>query len=220
MFFTDGSDRRVVISKNIQHPFSVAVAGDFIYYSDLTLRNVQQAHKLNGEVQSILFEDNLMDILLLQQNRTVTRQEFALTNSCHKTKCSHLCLLSPQPPGFKCACPTGINLLDNGFTCARDMAKYLIFTTRKAIRRISLQSEHHFDVNIAIHWQMENAYVLDVHSSTNMVFWSDVAEKAILRANMLTGQVEPVVKHGILTSNGLAVDEQNHKIYWTDADRK
>lgn len=206
---------------NIQHPFSVAVAGDFIYWSDLTQKNVQQAHKLNGEVQSILFEDtdNLMDILLLQQNRTVTRQEFVLSNSCQKAKCSHLCLLSPQPPGYKCACPTGISLLDNGYTCAENMGKYLIFTTRKAIRRISLESEHHFDVNIAIHWDTR-PYVLDVHSSSNMVFWSDVAEKAILRANMLTGQVEPVIRHGILTTNGIAVCDVSGKLYWTDADRK
>lgn len=30
--------------------------------------------------------------------------------------CSHLCLLSPYPPGYTCACPTGIKLIDN-YTC-------------------------------------------------------------------------------------------------------
>jgi hypothetical protein len=31
--------------------------------------------------------------------------------------CSHLCLLAPYPPGYSCACPTGVKLLDN-MTCA------------------------------------------------------------------------------------------------------
>lgn len=34
--------------------------------------------------------------------------------------CSHLCLLAPYAPGFTCACPTGIKLVDN-FTCANGM---------------------------------------------------------------------------------------------------
>lgn len=47
--------------------------------------------------------------------------------------CSHLCLLSPSPPGYMCACPTGIRLINN-HTCAdgksfvrlSDVKKYLI----------------------------------------------------------------------------------------------
>lgn len=38
---------------------------------------------------------------------------------CHHRNggCSHLCLLAPYPPGYSCACPTGVKLLDNT-TCA------------------------------------------------------------------------------------------------------
>lgn len=31
--------------------------------------------------------------------------------------CSHLCLLSPREPFYTCACPTGVQLQDNGKTC-------------------------------------------------------------------------------------------------------
>lgn len=31
--------------------------------------------------------------------------------------CSHLCLLSPREPFYACACPTGVQLQDNGRTC-------------------------------------------------------------------------------------------------------
>jgi hypothetical protein len=30
--------------------------------------------------------------------------------------CSHLCLLSPREPFYTCACPTGVQLQDNGRT--------------------------------------------------------------------------------------------------------
>ena len=211
-----------MVSKNINYPFAVAIAGEFLFWSDLHQRSVQQAHKLTGEMQSIVFEetDSLMDIAVLHNNRSVLRHEFAFTNACKQAKCSHLCLLSPQPPGYKCFCPTGIRLLEDGFTCADDMTKYLIFTTRKSIRRISLESEHHLDVSIAIERKMENAFVVDVHSKSKTVFWSDTNENIIYRANMITGISEPVVQFGLFGSNGLAVDSIGHKLYWTDAGKK
>lgn len=35
--------------------------------------------------------------------------------------CSHLCLMSPSKPYYKCACPTGVKLLDDKKTCADGM---------------------------------------------------------------------------------------------------
>ena len=32
--------------------------------------------------------------------------------------CSHLCLMSPHPPYYTCACPTGVQLQKDGKTCA------------------------------------------------------------------------------------------------------
>lgn len=46
-------------------------------------------------------------------------------------RCSHLCLLAPYPPGYTCACPTGIKLIDN-HTCAN--GNILIYTTRLSIQ--------------------------------------------------------------------------------------
>ncbi|KAL0196617.1 hypothetical protein M9458_010189, partial [Cirrhinus mrigala] len=31
--------------------------------------------------------------------------------------CSHLCLLSPVKPYYQCACPTGVQLLDDNKSC-------------------------------------------------------------------------------------------------------
>lgn len=46
------------------------------------------------------------------------RQPYKDTPCAHNNGgCSHLCLLTTKPPGYSCACPTGIKLLNN-FTCA------------------------------------------------------------------------------------------------------
>ena len=220
--FSDGTDRQVVVLKNVRHPFALSISGDFLYWSDLQERNVQKAHKLTGDLQSIVLEntDSLMDIAVLQLNHSINRSKVAFTNVCKQARCSHLCLLSPSSPGFKCFCPTGIRLLSDKITCADDMAKYLVFTTRKTIRRISLESDHHFYVNLPIEHQMENAFVVDMYSRNQTIFWSDTNENVIFRANILTGKVESVVRFGLLGSNGLSVDRVGQKLYWTDAGRK
>ncbi|KAB0404643.1 hypothetical protein E2I00_000651 [Balaenoptera physalus] len=37
--------------------------------------------------------------------------------------CSHLCLLSPREPFYACACPTGVQLQDDGQTCKAEEAE-------------------------------------------------------------------------------------------------
>ena len=45
--------------------------------------------------------------------------EMEIVNSCEADNggCSHLCLLSPREPFYACACPTGVQLQDDGQTC-------------------------------------------------------------------------------------------------------
>ena len=40
-----------------------------------------------------------------------------MSNPCSNTTCSHVCLLSPSYRNFRCACPTGMNLDNDGITC-------------------------------------------------------------------------------------------------------
>lgn len=221
--FLDGSNRHVLLSNNVHHPFALAIHEEFIYWTDLTDRNVQRAHKLNGESRTILIEgvDSLMDVDVFRNNGSKSYAGSVSSGTvCQTAKCSHLCLLSPQPPGYRCFCPTGIPLHTDGITCASDMQTYLIVTTRNAIKRISLETDYHLDVTIPLNRKLSNALILDVHTLTNTVFWSDTNENVIFRANIFTGKVEPVVEFGLVGVNGLSIDNVGQKIYWTDAGRK
>jgi low density lipoprotein receptor-related protein 5/6 len=48
-------------------------------------------------------------------------------NPCEQNNggCSHLCLLAPNPPGFSCACPTGIKLVSNN-SCAEGKHSFIL----------------------------------------------------------------------------------------------
>lgn len=40
-------------------------------------------------------------------------------NPCHEAQCSHLCLLSPRPTGYSCACPIGMTLDGTAHNCIK-----------------------------------------------------------------------------------------------------
>lgn len=71
--------------------------------------------KTNGAPKEIIHGDYLPTDIKVWDAR---RQPYKPT-PCDNNNggCSHLCLLAPYPPGYTCACPTGVKLMDN-FTCA------------------------------------------------------------------------------------------------------
>nr|XP_054761162.1 low-density lipoprotein receptor-related protein 4-like [Lytechinus pictus] len=89
---------------------------------------------LNRETVRAGLED-LMDIKVFHHNRPTRTSPCDVNNG----GCSHLCLLSSSPEGFTCACPTGIMLGDDGFTCNQDLDKFLVFAHKTDVRIVSLE---------------------------------------------------------------------------------
>ena len=48
------------------------------------------------------------------------------------------------------------------------------------------------------------------------VYWTDTVLDKIMRANLDGSQEEEVIRNGLDTPDGLAVDSVGQKIYWTD----
>ena len=53
-------------------------------------------------------------------------------------------------------------------------------------------------------------------SSLGKVYWSDSILDKIQRANLDGSEHEDVIRDGLDTTDGLAVDSTGRKIYWTD----
>lgn len=61
-----------------------------------------------------------LDLAVWDRSRQPSKQTPCDTNN---GGCSHLCLLSTNSPGYSCACPTGVKLL-NSTTCAPGIIRH------------------------------------------------------------------------------------------------
>lgn len=50
----DGDNRRTVLTKSVKHIFGLAVFEDFLYWTDWTNRTVERAHKITGEMRTVI----------------------------------------------------------------------------------------------------------------------------------------------------------------------
>ena len=62
---------------------------------------------------------------------------------------------------------------------------------------------------------LELAVAVDVHFDLGLVFWSDVRDKTITRANIDGSNVSTII-HTQGACDGLAVEWMSNLLYWTD----
>jgi len=98
----DGSDRRIVFKQTVQHPFSLSVFEDTLYWSDWQNQQIHSCSKFHGDDHQIITKENELHGIhvyhpLLEVNHP---------NPCLYSKCSHLCLLAYGGNDYTCACPS------------------------------------------------------------------------------------------------------------------
>ncbi|EEB15646.1 Very low-density lipoprotein receptor precursor, putative [Pediculus humanus corporis] len=127
--------------------------------------------------------------------------------------CSQICI--NEIGGFKCQCVQGYLRDPRNYTKCKAVEGHasLLFARKHDIRKISL--DHH--EMTAIVNNTKSATALDFVFRTGMIFWSDVSEQKIYKAPIDEGNDRTVViKNGLTTADGLAVDWIYNHIYWTD----
>ncbi|XP_025833299.1 low-density lipoprotein receptor-related protein 4 [Agrilus planipennis] len=210
----DGSDRKVLISTDLLHPFGLDIYGDFVYWSDLSALRIESANKLTGLNRTVLESgiSNLTDVRIFHRKRTY------IDNPCSKNNgnCSHLCFLKPK--GYSCGCPTGIKLLDDKRTCPNGPKSSLILAHRTYIRQISLDVPYIEDVVLPFS-SLKNVVSVDIDRNTGLIYWADTAEDGIYKATLDGTKVRPIIYNEVQMVEGIAVDSSGRKIYWTDGKR-
>ncbi|XP_023030772.1 low-density lipoprotein receptor-related protein 1 [Drosophila willistoni] len=118
----DGNHTRLLLARsinphiNLHHIFAIAVWEDRIYWSDWETKSIEYCNKYNGQNCSTLITTihRPMDLRVYHPYR---QQQPLSGNPCLTANCSTLCLLSPEAPYYKCACPNNFILADDGRTC-------------------------------------------------------------------------------------------------------
>lgn len=126
--------------------------------------------------------------------------------------CSQKCINTPG--SYLCGCIEGYVLRPDLRTCkALGGAVKLIMASRGDIRQIPLGSNKHTSIIKGQH----NAVAIDYHYRKGLLFWTDIATDVIKMAFMNGTGVRNVIKWGLDTPAGIAVDWIHDLLYWTDA---
>ncbi|XP_041071839.1 low-density lipoprotein receptor-related protein 6 isoform X2 [Carcharodon carcharias] len=210
----DGSFRQVVVEGSLPHPFALTLFGDTLYWTDWNTHSIHACNKYTGEyrreVHSNIFSP--MDIHVFNQQRQPNA-----TNPCGSNNggCSHLCLMSPIKPFFQCACPTGVQLLEDGAMCKDGASELLLLARRTDLRRISLDTPDFTDVILQLD-DIRHAIAIDYDPVEGYIYWTDDEVHAIRRAYLDGSGSQFVVTSQINHPDGIAVDWVARNLYWTD----
>ncbi|XP_033324031.1 low-density lipoprotein receptor-related protein 6 [Megalopta genalis] len=209
-----GKNRRKVVEQGLDYPFAVTFFDHRLYWTDwktwcIHSYDVQQnqAHPrelLHGEY--IPGDIEVWDI----------RRQPRGSHPCDKNNgnCSHLCLLSSSEPGYTCACPTGVKLVDN-FTCAERPEELLLIVQRNEICRISLDSPDYTNFVLPL-TGIKHAIAIDFDPVQEMLYWTDEEACAIRRASLDGSNQENIIVTEVENPDGIAVDWLAQNLYWTD----
>ena len=110
-----GKKFKKIIEKNlfVQHPFSVAVFKDIVYWSDWSINSILRADKDDGTAISGLVNQlsSLMDIKVYAHGIQIG------SNPCSNVSCQYICIAKPAQEGYSCLCPDGMYPNPNGNRC-------------------------------------------------------------------------------------------------------
>ncbi|KAK9892226.1 hypothetical protein WA026_019028 [Henosepilachna vigintioctopunctata] len=115
----DGSDRVVIAQVSPQHPFALAVYGNYIYWTDWILHAVLRADKLTGQNVVSLRREVARPMGIVAIADDVER---CFMNPCSVMNggCEETCKLSPVGE-LQCACKDGYILAEDGKRCYKKL---------------------------------------------------------------------------------------------------
>ncbi|XP_041973077.1 low-density lipoprotein receptor-related protein 6 [Aricia agestis] len=210
----NGNNRNRVIREGLVYPYALTFFDEKLYWTDWnTLYIYTWDIMTNGPIKELINgskTDIPVDIKVFDEQR----QTPVTDHPCNNNKCSHLCLLSPNEPGYVCSCPTGVRLKEDNMTCYNGFQKFLIVAQRSVILKISLDSPDYTPFTVPVK-DLKNALTVDFDPKTEFIYWADRLSKTISRAR-LDGAEQSVVVHVTGTPDSIAIDPYARNIYWTD----
>lgn len=136
-------------------------------------------------------------------------------DECQFTKypvCSQTC--TNTYGSFTCGCLAGYVLRPDLRTCkAMGGAVNLIMANRGDIRQVSLNNNKY----ISLIKGLPNAISVDYHYKKNLLFWSDVSTDVIKKSFVNGTMIRDVIKWGLESPGGIAVDWVHDLLFWTDS---
>ncbi len=132
----NGFNRRPVLTEGVLHPFGMTVFENRLYWSDWNSLAILSVTKGIGQNRSTIEDEISAHEDQLTQNATDVLTDLFFPTDLHVVHpslqmpmetpcgrgsanggCEYMCLLSAEEEGYSCACPTGIELKEDGKGC-------------------------------------------------------------------------------------------------------
>ncbi|XP_055910424.1 putative vitellogenin receptor [Eupeodes corollae] len=210
----DGSDRRLVLSDILKHPYGIAVFEDNLYWSDWDTRSVHTCHKFTGKGHEVLAKDSRIYAVHVYH----TASQPKVNHPCKDSRCSHLCLLASNNTAT-CGCPDGMSLAIDRTRCTKTMKKQKLFV---GMKNIILEMEHttfgrhkiieEYTLPLFIHQMAYNTV-----NGTLLI--ADTIQKIIAEYDTVSKELRTLIRGNMGNITGMAFDQLAQNLYWTDSER-
>ncbi|PIK56419.1 putative low-density lipoprotein receptor-related protein 4 isoform X3 [Apostichopus japonicus] len=222
----DGGNIRVLVQEHDMHPYAIHLHGDYVYWTDWHYQAIKRARKTDGSnMQTVIGNvTELMDMKAISRLDDIMANPCSTNNGGVPTSASSppwgsLALARPVSTFRPMAKPAMMRLIffSPPFSFSRTVpTDFLLFSSRTYIRRISFDTEDQNDVILPIK-DFANIIALDYDSVGRKIYFSDVNQDVIMRANYDGTDVETVVRDRLKVVDGLAVDWIAGNLFWTNA---
>ncbi|KAK7507961.1 hypothetical protein BaRGS_00000926, partial [Batillaria attramentaria] len=211
----DGSGRVKVFGNDhfLRHPHSLTIYEDWLYWSDRAASRVSRCKKFNCTDRSVVASSIARPLGIAAYN--IVKQPSG-SNPCQAAACSHLCLLSPKPTGYSCACPIGMKLDGSAHSCVKDASEVLLFMQSHFIAGIQIGNSN--NTGIIPVSSIAGGLDFDFDSADGYIYYVEKINGSLKRIQVNGRNASEFVPTAVVgMPSAVAVDWMSRNLYWTNA---
>ncbi|MCJ8744680.1 hypothetical protein PDJAM_G00121580 [Pangasius djambal] len=215
--FTD--ERVINISLSLHHVEQMAIdwlTGNFYFVDDVDDR-IFVCDK-DGVTCVTLLDQELYNPKGIALDPTMGSHACELDQFGKPGGCSDICLLGNSHKSRTCRCRSGFSLGSDGKSCKKpEHELFLVYGKGRpgVIRGMDINPKVQDEYMIPIE-NLMNPRALDFHAQSNFIYFSDATSYLIGRQKIDGTERDTILKEGVHTVEGIAVDWMANNLYWTD----
>ncbi|XP_077948257.1 low-density lipoprotein receptor-related protein 1 isoform X1 [Gasterosteus aculeatus] len=224
----EGKNRHTIIQGLlIEHLYGLTVFENYLYATNSENANMQpktsviRVNRFNSTDYQVVTRVDKGGALHVYHQR---RQPPVRSHACEVDQfgkgggCSDICLLGNGHKTRTCRCRSGFSLGNDGKSCKKpEHELFLVYGKGRpgVIRGMDMNAKVPDEYMIPIE-NLMNPRALDFHAEGEFIYFADATNYIIGRQKIDGTERDTIVKEGIHTVEGIAVDWMANNLYWTD----
>ncbi|KAK6321281.1 hypothetical protein J4Q44_G00082570 [Coregonus suidteri] len=224
----EGKNRHTIIQGLlIEHLYGLTVFENYLYATNSDNANMQpktsviRVNRFNSSDYQVVTRVDKGGALHVYHQR---RQPPVRSHACEPDQfgkaggCSDICLLGNSHKTRTCRCRSGFSLGSDGKSCKKpEHELFLVYGKGRpgVIRGMDMNAKVPDEYMIPIE-NLMNPRALDFHSDSDFIYFADATSYLIGRQKIDGTERDTILKDGIHTVEGIAVDWMADNLYWTD----